>query len=66
MVLKRNLSEKSQLLYRKAIKFYIQLTGLSLNELKNEAKKEEQENIWVDDRKIQILYLDLRNIRRNK
>ena len=52
--LKRNLSEKSQLLYRKAIKFYIQLTGLSLNELKNEAKKEEQENIWVNDRKIQI------------
>ena len=41
-------------MYSIGIKFYCELTGLSLSELKEEAKKEEQNGIWIDERRIQI------------
>lgn len=52
--LKRDLSLGSRKLYSIGIKFYCELTGLSLSELKEEAKKEEQNGIWIDERRIQI------------
>ncbi|MDI9437504.1 MAG: site-specific integrase, partial [Euryarchaeota archaeon] len=52
--LKRDLSKSSRVLYHLVIGIYTEVTGLSLTELKEEAKQEEQEGIWIDDRKIQI------------
>ncbi|MCE7698598.1 MAG: tyrosine-type recombinase/integrase [Methanobacterium paludis] len=55
--LKRDLAPSTQKLYRKAINFYLKVTGMRLSELKEEAKHEEQNGIWIDDRKIQLYML---------
>lgn len=52
--LKRDLSKSSRVLYHLVIKIYTEVTGLTLTELKEEAKLEEQNGVWIDDRKIQI------------